>query len=282
MRFNFYGVTLVNFSFLPLVKITGKTELPVTSQFIDRIIVNEAEIKFKLKQSDTKEVKLLDFNVNPGINLLHDQIETLPLELMFMTTIDFLEAISAKYKLSTIIFDESIHSELNFVSTFLFLEDKLYLPFQLRRPSTKTIYSSVFNLMPVKSNLMSPIEVLSDQYEDYMENALYSFLLNVSKPYREKEHEEMIKSQELLKVLDRIEDLSQILTGQIDNIRERYRAFSRIIVPLIQLANLKKKISDSIISDVSKNSISYHLHYPIEIPSDELATYISNRLKTEQ
>jgi len=273
---------LVNFTFLPLVKITGKSELPVTSQFVDRIVVNEDEIKFKLKNSATKEIKLLNFNVNPGINFLQDQNAELPLELMFTTTIDFLERISTKYKLSTIIFNESDVSQINFVETFLFLGDKLYLPFQLRRPSTRSIYSSVYSLQPVKSNIMSPIEVLSDQYEDYLENALYSFLLNVSKPHREKEYEEMIKSQELLKVLDRFEDLSQILSGQIDNIRERYRAFSRIMVPLIQLANLKKKISDSLKLDVGKNSISYHLNYSVEIPSEDLASYIANELKSHQ
>ena len=64
---------MVNFSFLPLLKVVGKTELPITSQFVERILVSESEIKFKLKNSDTKEVKLLEFNVKPGINLLHDQ-----------------------------------------------------------------------------------------------------------------------------------------------------------------------------------------------------------------
>ena len=129
---------------------------------------------------------------------------------------------------------------------------------------------------------MAPIEILSDQYEDYIENALYSFLLNVSKPQREKEHEEYVKSQELLKVLDRIEDLSQIITTQLDNVRERYRAFSRVIVPLIQLANMKKKISDSIKVEVTKNTINYQLLYPAEISSEDLAHYVANKLKSEQ
>jgi hypothetical protein len=201
---------------------------------------------------------------------------------MFIATIDFLDGISSKFNLSTILFDDSIKNELNFAEIFLFLSDKMYLPFQVRRPSTRTLFSSVFNLIPVKSNLMVPIEVLSDQYEDYLENALYSFLLNVSKPLRETEHQDMIKTHELLKVLDRFEDLSQIITTQVDYIRERYRSFSRVIVPLIQLANLKKKISDSIQTEVTKHSISYTLKYPIEISSDELAEYLLNKLKIEQ
>ena len=272
---------MTQFSFLPLVKVIGKTEIQVNSTMVERVIVTEADIKFKLKHSESKEVKLIEFDTKQGIHTLHDDIG-LPIELFSMTTIDFLEAISSKYKLSTILLEES-NSNMNFVEIFSFMGDnKIYLPFQVRKPSTKTLYSSVFNLMPIKSNLMSPIEVLSDQYEDYLENALYSFLLNVSKPYREKEHQELIKSQELLKVLDRIEDLSQIMTGQIDNIRERYRAFSRIMVPLIQLANIKKKIGDSIQMEFSKNSISYNLKYPIEIPSEELAQFIANRIKSEQ
>lgn len=273
-----------NFSFLPLFKIIGQTELKVdSSTVVENIIVDESGIKFTIKEgNNSKTVTLIDFYVKPGINYLHDQIPNLPLELMFMTTIDFLDSISTKYKLSTIIFDGEIKDNSNFIETFLFFGDRLYLPFQVRRPSTKTLYSSVYNLIPVKSNLMLPLEALSDQYEDYLDNALYSFLLNVSKPLREKEHEDMIKSQELLKVLDRIEDLSQILTGQIENIRKRYRSFSRIIVPLIQLANLKKNIFDSIKVKVEEEKISYSLNYPVEIPSNELATLVLNKLKTEQ
>lgn len=271
------------FSFLPLVKVIGKTEMTVeNSPVVDKIIVNDAVIKFKLKEgsSTLKEFTLVNFSSKPGINQIHDEIENLPLELMFTTTIDFLDSFSNKFNLSTILFEENTSD--NFIEIFLLTGDKLFLPFQLRRPSTKTIYSSVFNLMPVKSNLMAPIEVLSDQYEDYIENALYSFLLNVSKPLREKEHEEYIKSQELLKVLDRIEDLSQIITGQVDNIHERYRAFSRVIAPLIALANLKKKVSDSIKIEFAKNTISYNLQYPIELKSDEIAEYIGNKLNSEQ
>lgn len=275
--------TMSTFSFLPLVKIVGKTELKVeSSPTVDKIVVNEKHIKFVLKdQRNQQEVTLIDFNKYPGINQLNDQIPSLPLELMFMTTIDFLDGISTKHGLSTIILDEAIYPNPNFAEIFLFFGERLLLPFQIRRPSTRTIYSSVYNLVPVKSSLLNPIETLSDQYEDYLENALYSFLLNVSKPLREREYEEMIKNQELLKVLDRIEDLSQILTTQIENIRERYRSFSRIIVPLIQLANLKKKISDSVNIDVSKNSISYSLKYPIEISSEELARHVLNKLKIE-
>ena len=271
------------FSFLPLIKVTGKTELPIlNSPVLDKLFVSDSQIKFKLKNlENSKDIILVNFDVKPGLHYLDDEIENLPLELSFTSTIDFLDGLSTKFDLSTILMDDQ-KENFDFVETFLFFSDKVYLPFQVRRPSTKTLFSSVFTIMPIKSNLMSPIEVMSDQYEDYIENALYSFLLNVSKPLREKEHEELINSRELLKVLDRIEDLSQILTGQIDNIRERYRAFSRIMVPLIQLANIKKKISDSISINVSKNTISYKLQYPREVSSDDIAEYISNRLSSEQ
>ncbi len=274
---------MTNFVFLPLIKIIGKVELDIIdSPVVEKLIINESLIKFKLKENQLqKELVLMNFNVKPGIHVIHDEVENLPLELMFTTTIDFLDSLSIKFGLSSILLEEPIES-LDFVKTFLFFGDKVYLPFQVRKPSTKTIFSSVYNLIPIKSNLMSPIEVLSDQYEDYLENALYSFLLNVSKPLREKEHEDLIKSQELLKVLDRIEDLSQIMTKQIENIRERYRAFSRIMVPLIQLANLKKKISDSVKLEYSKNNVSYQLQYPKEIASEELAEFIINKMKNEQ
>lgn len=271
------------FSFLPLIKIIGRTEMSVeNSPVVEKIIVDDSQIKFKLKEStNLQEVILLDFNIRPGINELHDEIVKLPLELMFTTTIDFLDAFSNKFDLSTVLFDET-SSNNNFVETFLYIGERVYLPFQVRKPSTKTLYSSVFTLLPIRSNLMAPIEVLSDQYEDYIENALYSFLLNVSKPIREKEHEEYVKSQELLKVLDRIEDLSQIVTAQLNNVKERYRAFSRVMAPLIASANLKKKISDSIKVEITKDAISYQLQYPVEITSNEIAEFIVNRLKSEQ
>ncbi len=161
------------FSFLPLIKIVGKTEMVVAnSPVVEKIIVNDSYIKFKLKESLARqEITLLDFNIKSGINELHDEIEDLPLELIFTTTIDFLDGFSNKFNLSTILFDEASPSD-NFVETFLFIGDRVYLPFQVRKPSTKTLYSSVFTLLPIKANLMAPIEVLSDQYEDYIENAL--------------------------------------------------------------------------------------------------------------
>lgn len=274
---------MTNFAFLPLMKITGNVELEINdSPVVDKLIVNESQIKFKLKEHDQRgDLVLIDFNVKTGVHVVHDEIENLPLELTFTTTIDFLDSLSSRFDLSTVLLDEPLES-LDFVKTFLFFGDKVFLPFQVRKPSTKTIFSSVYNLRPIKANLMSPIEVLSDQYEDYLENALYSFLLNVSKPLREKEYEDMIKSQELLKVLDRIEDLSQIMTKQVDNIRERYRAFSRIMVPLIKLANLKKRVSDSVKLEYSNSQISYTLQYPKEIASEELAEFIVNKMKKEQ
>ena len=143
------------FSFLPLVKIIGKTEMTVeNSPVVDKIIVNDSIIKFKLKEgsSSLKEFTLMNFNFMPGLNQIHDEVENLPLELMFTATIDFLDSFSNKFNLSTILFEENAPD--NFVEIFLITGDKLFLPFQVRRPSTKTIYSSVFNLMPIRSNLM--------------------------------------------------------------------------------------------------------------------------------
>ena len=71
------------FSFLPLVMIFGKTEMTVeNSTVVDKIIVNDSIIKFKLKEgsSSLKEFTLMNFNFMPGLNQIHDEVENLPLE----------------------------------------------------------------------------------------------------------------------------------------------------------------------------------------------------------
>ena len=40
---------MTHFSFLPLVKVIGKTEIQVNSATVEGVIVTEADIKFKLK-----------------------------------------------------------------------------------------------------------------------------------------------------------------------------------------------------------------------------------------
>lgn len=272
-------ITMTYFSFLPLVKIDGKTEFNVDSKIVDKIIVNSKEVKFKLNKSqNTKEITMIDFSNKKGFNGIHtfygsEKIAEYPLELMFSASIDILEDISTQFGVSTLVYNEENLPKEHLIEILYALNDKIYLPFQVRRPSTKTLFSNVFTLTPVTGTLMYPIEMLSDKYEDFIENALLTFIYNVSEPLK------WNANPDIKQFIKRLDDLASIITGQIDNIRDRSFQYSRIIVPLIHFANIKKQISKSIsIDSISKNTVSYSFNYPVEIKAEDLAYFLSNMI----
>ena len=113
--------------------------------------------------------------------------------------------------------------------------------------------------------------MMTDQYEDYIDNALLSFLHNVAQPL--KYNPTNINFPQFAK---RLEDLTTIITSQIDKIRDRSFQFNRLILPIVHYAKLKKDITESIvINNITNNSISYSFKYPAEIKADDLTYFLS-------
>ena len=259
-----------------MVNIKGKAELKVDSRVVDKIVVNSSEIAFKFRShfsSTQKKITIIYF-ANNGIHehLGSSTIKNYPLELMNFASTDILEDISSHFNMSTLLFDEENLPDKHLVEIFYGLKDKMYLPFQVRRPSTKDLFLNVFRLVPVTSQLLVPLEMLSGEYEDFIENALLSFIHNVIEPIKFNP-----KHSDLAFILRRLEDLAIIITTQIDNIKNRSFQFNRLVLPIVHFAKMKKQISESIsIDHITNNSISYSFKHPINIEAEDLAYFLSN------
>lgn len=264
------------FSFLPLIKIKGKSEFRVESRVAEKIIVSGANIKFKLKPhvSITKDINMIEFNSNFIHKFNGSGSANYPLELMNFASIDILEDICKQFDLETILFKEKDLNKTHLVELFYSLGKKVYLPFQVRRFSTRDLFQNLFQLVPVTSQLLIPLELMGDQYEDYIDNALASFIHNVFQP--------MLTSSNLnvAQLVKRIEELTIIINTHVDHIRDRSFQFNRLILPIVHYVKLKKLMSDAIVIDsVSKNSISYSINTTKEIKAEDLAYFLSKYIE---
>jgi hypothetical protein len=273
-------MNLSYFSWIPNVEVKGSSTQKIESTTLDSIIVNSKSIKIILNEAYAQKSQnridhdIINFNIKPGIHSFSQPEETqFPLELAYAYSIDLLENLSIQKSYSTIIYS---HLPNSLVDGLFGLNKKAWLPFLVRRPN-KTLYSSVFLMTPISGNLLTSLEAVSDQYEDYIENALYTFNRNVIKPLQKQEASN--SPEDLIRVLDRTEDLYSIIVTQLSNIRDRYRAFSRLIVPLIHYANLKSDLEDSVsFSHDSESSFNYEIKTPLEVESTSIATFLAKKL----
>jgi hypothetical protein len=219
---------------------------------------------------------MIEFSNKKGFHGIHtfygsSDMKNYPIELMNFASVDILEDLSNHFNMHTVLYDAENLPEKHLIEIFYSLRDKIYLPFQVRRPSTRELFLKVFRLVPVTSQLLVPLEMMADQYEDYIDNALLSFIHNVADPIR---YTSNVNVSQLIK---RIEDLAMIITSQVDNIRNRSFHFNRLILPLVHFAKLKKQISESIvIENITNDNISYSFNYPVEIRAEDLAYFLSN------
>lgn len=264
------------FSCVPNFEIVGTAEVPVQSAALEKVVVTPELVQ--VYHQDGREFKILELGISPGIHLFHEpspDAVDFPLELMWAGSIDLLEGVAKKNRCQILLYPKQPQS---FVDGFYGLNDRAWLPFQVRR-SDKSLYSYVFLLTPVHGNLLVPLETLSDQYEDYIENALQTFVENVVYPLRSGEATDY-SPEVLTRVLDRSEDLAQIVGAQLDYIRERFRSFSRLVVPLIHYANLKSLVQSSVELNhkVEGQAVTYNIKTPLKIDAEPLAQYLSSCL----
>lgn len=274
-------MTSNNFSWIPNVKITGSNQQKIDSTTLESINVDSTSVKIILDKNYAQnkgyatEYSIFEFNTKPGIHIFNQpEDEEFPIELSYAYSIDLLEEISIQNKLSTILYSEQPKS---FIGAFFALNNKVSLPFLVRRPD-KTLFSGVYLFTSIYGNLLTSLESVTDQYEDYIENALYTFSENVIQPLQDTQDHTRLPD-DLIRVLDRAEDLYSIILDQIVHIRDRYRAYSRLLVPLIHYAYLKSDLESSMtIEYESDSTIKYSIKTPRELESKILASILAEKL----
>ena len=104
---------------------------------------------------------------------------------------------------------------------------RLFLPFHVRA-ANKNIFPNVFQMIPIEGNILSPLETITEQNEDYIRNALSTFASITDKE-------------------DRFDQLETIIYNELDKIEERFRIFSRIVVPVVHDVAIRKRLEHNIV-----------------------------------
>ena len=224
--------------------------IEVTSKDI-RVTVKESYAEQNNLKNDYEIIK---WNVKPGI---HEWIEEdIPLELLWLASIDFLEDISFGYKV--ILYYKNPYGLEDLLNIGMY---RLFLPFHVRA-ANKNIFPNVFQMIPIESNILAPLETVTEQNEDYIRNALATFASITDKE-------------------ERYDQLESIIFTELDKIEERFRIFSRIVVPVVHNVAIRKHLEHNIIIKRKEQQGQYEFSYKpsIKIDAKEIAEKIQKNLQ---
>lgn len=238
-------------------------------------------------KSIDKECVLVKWNVLPNVHQLKGP-ENFPLESLPLCSVDVLELMATKLNLDIILMkDPKIGNYFDF-----YVGHKL--PFAVRK-SNKSIYKHIYRLEEVSGQLLSSIMSYSEDYDEFINNAIKTFKGNILEPtlktisdlpiYKEDNDKWKTESipivyEDLARIGTQTDWLIQILESQVENIRERYRALMRIVLPVIQrrgMMNRLKKYVDFRITTKGMNLKVTHKKY---IKGENIGNVIIEHLST--
>ena len=232
------------FSIIPVPEfIDEPNKLSIEGEIFDTIECNKKWIKIKFndeyatKKGYDKEYTIVEFNVIPGV---HSWIEeNSPLELLWTASADFLESLGKNHNVYL------YQSKPIGLEALISMEDssKVYLPFQVRG-ANKALFPNIFNMVHVGNSFLSPLESISEQPEDYIRNAMFTF------------HKNVVPTGEI----QRFYELMDVVIPEVEKIEERFRILTRIISPLVHFIVLKKNLSKSLEIKHDKSN-NYSLNY---------------------
>ncbi|OLS26185.1 MAG: hypothetical protein HeimC3_10550 [Candidatus Heimdallarchaeota archaeon LC_3] len=232
------------FSIVPVPEfIDEPNKVKIDGEIFDEIECTKKWIKIKFddeyasEKGYDKEYIIVEFNVLPGV---HSWIEeNTPLELLWTASADFLESLGKNHNVYL------YHSKPNGLESLLTMEDasKLLLPFQVRG-ANKALFPNIFSMVHIENSFLSPLEMISEQPEDYIRNAMFTF------------HKNVVPTGEI----KRFYELMDVVIPEVEKIEERFRILTRIISPLVHFIVLKKDLSKSLEIKRGKNN-NYNLDY---------------------
>jgi hypothetical protein len=231
-----------------------------------------------------KEYLVIKWNVLPQIHQVEGP-EDLPLEILPVCSVDTLDLLASTLNLDILVLDKPTVGNY-----FDFFVGHKY-PFAIRG-ADKSIYRNVSKLEGVKSDLLTSLASYGEDYDEFITNALSTFKSNVLAPTLRtlndlpisKESDEVWQNEsipvvfeDLMQIVTQTDWLVQIVDSQLMNIKERYRALMRIVLPIVQRESLRDMLSQYIDFDTSEG-VKMAIRKTVPITSDHIAKAIIDHL----
>ncbi|MFW9996942.1 MAG: hypothetical protein ACFFD4_33175, partial [Candidatus Odinarchaeota archaeon] len=162
-------------SFIPPLVINDSSQIETTSEFVKKISVSGTNIELELSNDFFEDIKGNYTNLQPSLEILsfnfdtqiHNRvdIDTVPLELLYFSSIDFIEDLGEILKTNVLLYPKE---PVNGYFDLFFTNSAISL---IQKPDTGRQYGRTHILTPL-TNMMAGLALYSDSYEEYIENAL--------------------------------------------------------------------------------------------------------------
>ncbi|MHA1448274.1 MAG: hypothetical protein ACTSP4_02510, partial [Candidatus Hodarchaeales archaeon] len=169
---------MLSFSLIPPIEIKDDFEKELDSDLIKTLKITDSCIEIFLVDAYFNRIKQQNQDVKQSYKILtfdnksevHERIgpDDLPLELLYFSSIDFIEALAIFLKSNALIYPGTPE---NGIFDFFYSPSVSNL---IEKPDLTSRYSRTHILTPL-SNIITSVHLFSDSYEDYLENALKSF-----------------------------------------------------------------------------------------------------------
>ena len=259
------------FAIIPPIEIIDEATIEIDgnlSSIIKSISIDKKSVKIEVSDAiesnvDKKIYEVIKWNYLPHVHEMCGP-ENLPLELLPICSIDFLELLSSEFKFDVILVNNPK------IGNYFDFYVGLCLPFAVRR-ANKTIFRHISKLETIYPDLLSSLMAHSDDYDDFMNNALYTFRDNILNPtlqtiqeipiHKESDEEWQTKSvpivyEDLIKIITQTDWLVQIMESQFNNVKERYRSLMRLVLPVIQRERLNDTLQKYVTLEITSTGIN--------------------------
>ena len=232
---------------------------------------------------------MISFNKpSTDVNTRIEPQNDLPLELMPLVTIEFLEELAQMvngYCLISNKFPDTGYLE--------YFRGDIY-PISVRG-SSKELYAQTAELHPLRKDYFIALNsLLQIDFEEQLENSLATFVDNVLRPMSatfekavsldenvEYGDNSIIQEfgSDFKKLLSRTKDLISIVNYNMDQTAERNKAFLRLTLPLMLKQALLENFTDYITVETEFNSIKLKINKRKSISAEDLAALALKFLK---
>ncbi len=283
MYFTLFPPISIEGSAQKTLNIPGLEELKFIHVTPEKISVS-IEIDKKLQTID-----IISFNKpSADVNTRIEPQDDLPLELMPLVTIEFLEELAQLVSGYCLITNES--PKAGYLEYF---RGDIY-PISVRG-SSKELYAQTAELHPLRKDYFVALNsLLQIDFEEQLENSLATFVDNVLRPMSttldevisldenvDSDDNSIIQviGSDFKKLVSRTEELISIVNYNMDQTAERNKAFLRLTLPLMLKQALLENFSDYISFETELNSIKLKIIKRKSISAEDLADLTLKYLK---
>lgn len=281
------------FTLFPPISIEGSAQKTLNIPGLEElksIHVTPEKISVSIeKDENPRTIEVISFNKpSTDVNTRIEPQDDLPLELMPLVTIEFLEELAQIVSGYCLITNES--PKAGYLEYF---RGDIY-PISVRG-SSKELYAQTAELHPLRKDYFVALNsLLQIDFEEQLENSLATFVDNVLRPMSATLDEVItldenvdcddnsiiqVIGSDFKRLVSRTEELISIVNYNMDQTAERNKAFLRLTLPLMLKQALLENFSDYISFETELNSIKLKIKKRKSISAEDLAELALKYLK---